>query len=391
MRRVFLVVLDSVGIGQLPDAEHYGDVGCNTLGHIIEQIDPSLPHLQKLGLGCIEGVNQPVPSDATGVVGRMAEKSAGKDTTTGHWEMMGITLPKAFPTFLQGFPSELIQAYEEAIGHKTIGNYASSGTAILDELGEEHLKTGCPIVYTSADSVFQIACHEDLYPPKKLYELCEKARALLVDDYAVGRVIARPFVGTHKGAFTRTGNRRDFSLEPIAPTLLDSMQQNNLFTMGVGKIEDIFCMRGLAKSDHAAGNPACIEAMLKAMDQSFEGMVFVNLVDFDMVYGHRRDVQGYADCLVAFDEALPKIQSKMKEDDLLIITADHGCDPAFHGTDHTREYVPMIAWHQGMKKVKNVGTRDTFADLAATIAQWMGLPDRFSATSFADCLKEKGE
>jgi phosphopentomutase len=315
------------------------------------------------------------------------EASAGKDTTTGHWELMGIRLPKPFPLYPEGFPAEVMDAFEAAIGTKTLGNRPASGTAILDELGEEHIRTGYPIVYTSGDSVFQIACHEELYPPEKLYEICEKARAILTGEHAVGRVIARPFVGKEKGGFTRTGNRRDFSLEPIARTLLDAMAEKGLFTMGVGKIEDIFCMRGLAKSNHAAGNPACIDATLEAMQEDFTGLLFVNLVDFDSSYGHRRDVKGYAEALRYFDGRLAEIMAAMGDEDLLILTADHGCDPAHTGTDHTREYIPILCYTKAMQGRRSIGTRSTYADIAATIAENFGLEERFGAESFLDQLQ----
>ena len=385
-KRVFLVVLDSVGAGALPDAHLYGDAGANTLGHIIEQEKPHLPNMEKMGLGLIPNVGANAPVNGAGAYGRAIEVSSGKDTTTGHWEISGIKLEKPFPTYPDGFPADVIEAYEKAIGTKVIGNYASSGTVILDELGEEHMRTGYPIVYTSADSVFQIACHEEIYPPEKLYELCRIARNLLQGEHGVGRVIARPFVGTGKGAFKRTGNRRDFSMEPISETMLTALKNKGFFTMGVGKIEDIFCMQGLCESDHAAGNPACIDAMLKAMQRDFNGLLFVNLVDFDSVYGHRRDVKGYAEALEYFDKRLEEIKAAMNEDDLLILTADHGCDPAYTGTDHTREYVPILCWKPGMTGLTDLGTRKTYADLAATIADIFGLEERFSAESFAHLL-----
>lgn len=383
MKRIFLLVLDSVGVGALPDAERYGDVGTNTLGHILEATGAKLPNMAAMGLGEIPGIACNLPAGAAGAYGRAAEVSAGKDTTTGHWELMGLTLPKAFPTYPDGFPPDVIDAFEKAIGRKTLGNHAASGTTILDELGEEHMRSGAPIVYTSADSVFQIACHEDVVSVETLYEWCQIARDILQGEHAVGRVIARPFEGSGKGAFARTSRRKDFSLQPIADTLLDVMHANGLFTLGIGKIEDIFCMKGLAASNHTAGNPACMDALLEAMGREFTGMVFVNLVDFDMVYGHRRDVMGYADSLTYFDKRLPEVTGRMREDDLLIITADHGCDPTHTGTDHTREYIPILAWHPGMRGLTDLGTRKSYADVAATIAQLFGLEERFGAESFA--------
>jgi len=386
MKRVFLVVLDSVGAGALPDAAQYGDAGANTLGHIMEREAPALPNMEAMGLGFIPGVGARRPQEGAGAYGRAAERSAGKDTTTGHWEIAGLKLEKPFPTYPQGFPAEVMDAFEKAIGTKTLGNYPASGTAILDELGEEHLRTGYPIVYTSGDSVFQIACHEDLYSPEKLYDLCEKARAILTGEHAVGRVIARPFTGAKAGAFTRTPRRRDFSVEPTGRTVLNALQENGFFTMGVGKIEDIFCLSGLCESDHAAGNPACVDAMLSAMKRDFEGLLFVNLVDFDSLYGHRRDVKGYAEALEYFDKRLDEIKAAMNEEDLLILTADHGCDPVHTGTDHTREYVPILAWHPGMTGLTDLGTRRTYADIAATIAELFGAEERFGAESFANLL-----
>ena len=386
LKRVFLIVLDSVGAGALPDAAKYGDAGANTLGHVIENRKPALPNLEQMGLGLIPGVGGKLPDHGAGAFGRAAEVSAGKDTTTGHWEIMGLKLEKPFPTYPEGFPPEVMDAFEQAIGTKTLGNIPASGTAILDELGEEHLRTGYPIVYTSGDSVFQIACHEEVYSPQRLYEMCETARKLLVGEHAVGRVIARPFTGSGKGAFSRTPRRRDFSVEPAGPTLLNALQEKGVFTMGIGKIEDIFCMSGLSESDHAAGNPACVDALLNVMKRNFTGLCFVNLVDFDSVYGHRRDVNGYAEALEYFDSRLNEIKEAMDPEDLLILTADHGCDPVHTGTDHTREYVPILCWHRGMKGLTDLGTRSTYADIAATIAEIFGLEERFGAQSFAKAL-----
>ena len=383
MKRIFLIVLDSVGAGALPDAAQYGDVGASTLEHTILSAHPKLPNLTRMGFGYIPTVPCEKPADAKGAVGRATERSAGKDTTTGHWEMTGVTLTKAFPTYPNGFPREVIDAFEKAIGRKTLGNYASSGTVILDELGEEHLKTGYPIVYTSADSVFQIACNEQIIPVETLYEWCRIARGILQGEHAVGRVIARPFVGDHKGGFTRTPRREDFSLPPTGRTVLDALHEHGVFTMGIGKIGDIFCQRGLQESVHTAGNLACIDLWLKTMKRDFTGLVFVNLVDFDMVYGHRRDVQGYADALAAFDEKLGEAMKLARPGDLILIDADHGCDPTFKGTDHTREYIPIVAWSPEMTGLTLLGDRKTYADIAATIAELFDLPDRFGAESFA--------
>ncbi len=386
MKRVFLVVLDSVGAGALPDAEKYGDLGANTLGHVIANQHPTMPNMENMGLGLLPNLGCDVPKQGAGAYGRAAELSAGKDTTTGHWEMTGLKLERPFPTYPDGFPADVIEAFEQAIGTKTLGNYPSSGTTILDELGEEHLKTGYPIVYTSADSVFQIACHEDIYASEKLYDMCEKARAILQGEHAVGRVIARPFTGNSKGHFVRTSRRRDFSMPPTGKTVLNALQDAGVYTMGIGKIEDIFCMSGLAESNHAAGNPACVDALVDVMKKDFTGLVFVNLVDFDSLYGHRRDVKGYADALAYFDQRLNEIKALMNEDDLLILTADHGCDPCHTGTDHTREYVPILCWRPGMTGLSDLGTRATYADIAATIADLFGLEERFGAQSFAELL-----
>lgn len=382
MRKAVWIVLDSAGVGYLPDADQYGDVGACTFGHVVEACHPHLPHMAALGLGQIAGTSYPADGGAKGGFGRAVEQSAGKDTTTGHWEMAGLRLSRPFPTYPNGFPQALMERFQAAICTKTLGNYPCSGTLILEQLGEEHLKTGYPIVYTSADSVFQIACHEDLYSPEKLYEMCEIARSMT----EVGRVIARPFTGK-PGAFIRTPRRRDFSLEPTGRTLLDAVQEAGLDCLGVGKIEDIFCRRGLTGSHHAAGNPACIQATLDYLKTPFQGLLFVNLVDFDMVYGHRNDPKGYADALAYFDGKLPEIQALMDEGDLLMITADHGCDPTFPGTDHTREYVPILCWRPGMDKLVDLGTRKTYGDMAATLAEFLGLKDRFRAESFYQMIK----
>jgi len=386
MKKVLLIVLDSLGIGALPDADQYGDAGANTLGNLARATALDLPNMRGMGLGHIADAHLPRDKAAMGAYGKMAETSPGKDTTTGHWEMAGIRLEHPFPTFPDGFPDAVIKTFEGAIGTKTLGNYASSGTVILDELGEEHVKTGFPIIYTSADSVFQIAAHEEVIPLDRLYVMCQIARDQLQGEYGVGRVIARPFLGPHKGAFARTKGRKDFSLDPISDTILDLLKGKGHAVLGVGKIEDIFNHRGLTGSLHAAGNPACIQATLDYMRQGFDGLCFVNLVDTDMVWGHRRDVKGYAESLEAFDAALPAIRETMGAHDLLIITADHGCDPTFRGTDHTREYVPLIVWHSGMKRAIDLRTRSTFADVAATVSDCFGLPQRFGATSFFDNL-----
>ena len=381
MKRVIWIVLDSVGAGALPDAAAFGDAGANTIGHIAEKVGLNVPHMLSMGLGNLPGLHLP-PAAGDGAYGRAMEKSAGKDTTTGHWEMAGVTVAQPFPLYPDGFPREVMDDFEKAIGTKTLGNKPASGTVILDELGEEHMRTGYPIVYTSGDSVFQIAAHEEIIPLPRLYEICEIARKQLQGKHGVGRVIARPFVGTGKGNFTRTGGRRDFSLKPIAPTVLDALKNAGYETLGVGKIEDIFAHQGLTGSNHAAGNPACIDAALEYMKKDFDGLLFINLVDTDSVYGHRRDAEGYGKALEYFDERLPEFQSLMGDQDLLIITADHGCDPTFRGTDHTREYAPLLVWKKGLRGQHPLGTRETFADTAATISEFFGLPERFGGVSY---------
>ena len=389
MSRVFLTVLDAVGAGELPDAADYGDAGTNTLGHVIAACNPKLPNMASLGLGMIPGTGYQWDGPVRGAYGRAMEVSKGKDTTSGHWEIAGVPVRTPFPTFPDGFPSSFIEAYEKAIGYKCIGNKPASGTVILEELGEEHLRNHTPIVYTSADSVFQIACHEELFPPEKLYEFCRTAREMLQGELGVGRVIARPFIG-EPGNFIRTGNRRDFSMPPCGRTLADVVKEAGMESIGVGKIEDILAHRGLTRSDHAAGNPACMDALIRFMKTDFEGLCFTNLVDTDSVYGHRNNPEGFAGALEAFDERLEEMMHLLNPDDLMIITADHGCDPCFtQSTDHSREYVPILAWTPGMERGADLGTRKTFADIGATCAEWLGLPERFGADSFAEILKKK--
>lgn len=385
MKRVFLTVLDGAGVGYLPDAAQYGDVGACTIGHVVEKCHPHLPNMARMGLGHIEGSGVAADPHAVCAYGRSMEASAGKDTTTGHWELAGLKLEHPFPTFPEGFPADFIARFEEAIGHKVIGNKPASGTAILDELGAEHIANRTPIVYTSADSVFQIACHEDIFSVPELYQMCQTAREMLQGELCVGRVIARPFTG-EPGSFKRTKARRDFAVPPFGETLLDVLSDAGMASIGVGKIEDIFDHRGLTQSNHAAGNPACIDAWMDYMKQDFTGLCFTNLVDTDMQYGHRNDPEGFAGALAYFDQKLPEIQALMGDEDLLIVTADHGCDPCFPGTDHTREHIPLMVWHKKMHGCIDLGLRTTYADIAATCAQWLGLPHRFGATSFADQL-----
>ena len=382
MKRVVLVVLDGAGIGALPDANKYGDAGADTLGHVMQQARPSLPNLASMGLGNIMGQADYADEEPIGCYGRMIEKSPGKDTTTGHWELAGLTLDKPFPTYPNGFPKEVIDAFEEETGMEVIGNKPASGTAIIEELGAEHLRTGKLIVYTSADSVFQIAAHESVVPPLTLWDICRQARRVLQKEHAVGRVIARPFTG-EPGSFVRTDNRKDFSVDPLGETMLDVLKASGMDVIGVGKIEDIFNQRGLTRSDHAAGNEACMDSMIEFLKKDYwRGLMFVNLVDTDMKYGHRNDVQGFADALEAFDARLPEIIRLLDEDDLLIITADHGCDPAHPSTDHTREYVPLLVWGLGIEEGVDLGTRATFADVARTTLEALGVKNSLPGTSF---------
>lgn len=389
MKRAIIVILDSVGIGELPDARDFGDVGSNTLVNI-QKARPTtkLKNLCNLGLGNIQGEDIHLLGKIAapkGAFGKMAEKSIGKDTTTGHWEIGGIITAKPFPTFTKdGFPKEIMDSFEAAIGTKTLGNYAASGTEIINVLGDEHVKTGYPIIYTSADSVFQIAAHEEVVPLEKLYEMCEIAREILSGDFAVARVIARPFVGT-TGAFTRTKNRKDFSLAPTGVTFLDLAKAKGMNVTAVGKIEDIFEHQGITRSDHTTTNSDGIDKTILYTKEDFEGILFTNLVDTDMIYGHRNDVEGYATALEYFDGKLPEIMAAMKEDDLLFITADHGCDPTTPSTDHSREYVPLLVYGQKVKENVDLGVRKSFADLGQTISDYLGLGAAFEADSF---LKE---
>ena len=384
IRRAVTVVLDGCGVGFAPDASKYGDVGSNTLKHVWDLKHPDIPNLIELGLGRILGIDDEEP---VGCYGRMSEKSAGKDTTTGHWELAGLTLKKPFPTYPNGFPEELIKRFEEETGLGVIGNRPASGTQIIQELGDEHYVTGKLIVYTSADSVFQIAAHEDVVPVSELYHICRIARRLLKDENCVGRVIARPFVGS-AGHYVRTGNRRDFSVDPFGDTMLDVFKRNHMDVIGVGKIEDIFNHRGLTQSDHAAGNDACIASMLNFMKKDWRGLMFVNLVDTDALYGHRNDVDGFAECLEAFDSYIPEILGRLGDDGMLMLTADHGCDPTYPGTDHTREQVPLMVYGLGLNEGVDLGTRDTFADLGKTVLDAFEIENSLDGTSFFPLLRD---
>ena len=381
MKRVALIVLDGLGAGWQADAEKYGDKGADTFGHVFETEHPDIPNLQELGLLAATGYQSP-DEEPIGCYGLMNEKAAGKDTTTGHWELAGLTLKKPFPTYPNGFPKEVIEAFERETGFEVIGNKAASGTAIIEELGPEHLRTGKLIVYTSADSVFQIAAHESIIPPTELWHICRIARRLLTGEHAVGRVIARPFEGT-PGNFVRTGNRKDFSIDPVGDTMLDVLNGEGFDVYGVGKIEDIFNHRGLSRSIHSVGNEACVDSTIELLKKpNWKGLVFTNLVDTDSLYGHRNDPKGFAGALEAFDKRLPEILRYLGDDGMLIITADHGCDPTFHHTDHTREKVPVLVYGLGLQEGINLGERATFADLAATVLDALGAKGRLDGESF---------
>lgn len=367
------MVLDSVGIGELPDARLYNDEGSNTLGNIARlQEGFAIPNLVAMGLGNIDYNNViPMTKQATAAYGKANEQSAGKDTTTGHWEICGSILSKPFPTFPNGFPKDFMEAFEAKIGHKTIGNKSASGTVIINELGEEHLKTKCPIVYTSADSVFQVAMHEDIFPIEEQYAICQTAREMLQGEMEVGRVIARPFEGTTDN-FSRTSRRKDFAVNP-PDNLLDAVSNKDMEVYSIGKIVDIFNGKGITQYVKTANNQEGITQTIEAIKQDFEGLIFTNLVDFDMLFGHRRDIPGYANALMEFDKRLPEITAALKEGDLLIITADHGNDPSAPGTDHTREYIPILNYGACVKQGATIGTRTSFADIAATIAEALGV------------------
>ena len=382
MKRVFLIVLDSFGIGEEPDAAAFGDVDVNTLRSVAGSPFFRVPNFQKLGLFNIDGVTVGEKCDApAAAIARLREKSMGKDTTIGHWEIAGVVSPKPLPTYPDGFPQDVLDEFTRRTGRGVLCNKPYSGTAVIQEYGEEHLKTGALIVYTSADSVFQIAAHDELVPLEKLYEYCRVAREILQGEHGVGRVIARPFIGPVDGKFVRTSHRHDFSLLPPKATMLDHLKAAGKEVLAVGKIQDIFVGQGITEYVYTSGNEEGIEKTLEWMDRDFEGLCFVNLVDYDMLYGHRRDVDGYAKALTYFDEKLPEIMGKLREGDVLMLTADHGCDPAYLATtDHTREYVPFLAYGPGIRP-ENYGTRETFADVAATVLELLGVPGETAGKS----------
>ncbi len=378
MKRVFLIVLDSFGIGQMPDAEKFGDYGVDTLGTVSKSPYFSMPNMEKLGLFQIEGTSvESKVTDITGRVARMTEASMGKDTTIGHWEIAGIYSPTPLPTYPDGFPKEVLDAFKKATGRGVLCNKPYSGTEVIKVYGDEHVKTGDLIVYTSADSVFQIAAHEDVVPVEQLYEYCRMARKILTGKHGVGRVIARPFTG-ESGNYTRTPRRHDFSLEPPGDTILNILQAHGKDTIAVGKIFDIFAGSGISEHVYTSGNAEGIERTLEYLDKDFEGICFINLVDFDMLYGHRRDIDGYAKALSYFDGKLPEIMAKMRDEDVLMITADHGCDPGYlKTTDHTREYTPFVMYGKPVAP-GNLGTRKTFADIGASVLQYFDIVPDFT-------------
>lgn len=373
--RIVLMVLDSAGIGEMPDAAEWGDAGADTLGHILESRRVALPNLQKLGLGNIRPLKDlPAIENPAGGFGKCTLKSNGKDTTTGHWEMAGIILKKAFPTFPEGFPPRIINEFvEKANVPGVLANIPASGTEIIKQFGEEHVKSGKPIIYTSADSVFQIAAHEEIIPVERLYEICHVAREILDGEDRVGRVIARPFVGETADTFKRTENRHDYAVPPPADNLLPLLKDNNLDVVCIGKIASIYDSMGVTEDLTAKNNDQAIDQTINALNSESRGLIFSNLVDFDMLYGHRRDTEGYAKALEHFDTRLPEILDAMREDDLFIITADHGNDPTKEGSDHTREYAPLLVYGRSAKNNVNLGTRQSLADIGQTIAENFGL------------------
>ena len=384
MKRIFLFVLDSCGCGAMPDAEKFGDVGVNTLKSCATSAKLHIPNLIAYGLGNIDSVDYLGTVEAPkGAYARLHEASMGKDTTIGHWEIAGIVSENPLPTYPDGFPEELLKPFSEATGRGVIANAPWSGTAVLDAYGQEHLDTGKLIVYTSADSVFQVAAHEEMVPPEELYEICRTARKLLVGKHGVGRVIARPFLGNSKDGFYRTTNRHDFSLEPPTQTMLDAIKAAGKDMLAVGKIYDIFAGHGTTEHVYTKGNTDGLNKTMAYADRDFNGLCFVNLVDFDMLYGHRRNIEGYAEALTEFDGWFAEFMEKLGEDDLVMITADHGCDPAYTATtDHTREYVPLLIAGKKVKPV-NLGTRMSFADIAATVTELLGVEYETPGKSFA--------
>jgi phosphopentomutase len=389
-RRAFVIVIDSLGVGQLPDAAQYGDQGSNTVGNIAARVALRIPHLHALGLSRVVAMEGLPPVERPlGAFGRMAEVSPGKDSVTGHWELMGLQLERPFPTFPDGFPADAMREYERRIGRSTLGNIVASGTQIIDDLGPEHLRTGRPIIYTSADSVFQIAAHEDVIPVPELYRLCEIAYEQFVGGMGLGRVIARPFVG-EPGAFRRTANRHDYAIPPFADTLLDRLTARGISVHAIGKIADLFAGRGIGTSVKTASDALGMDAFERAVEDAPAGLVFGNLVDFDAMYGHRNDTAGYAANLERFDQRLGRLMPLLREDDLLVLTADHGNDPTTPSTDHSREYVPVLAYGAGVPPGVDLGTRATYADLGQTLADVFGVGPLNCGLSFLGALAPGG-
>ncbi len=381
MKRVFLIVLDSYGCGEMPDAADFGDKGASTIKSVASSKFFNAPNMRKFGLYNIDGVDlQPKEENPSAVYCRLAEVSKGKDTTIGHWEIAGVQSHSPLPTYPDGFPKEVLDEFSKAVGRGVLCNKPYSGTVVINEYGDEHVKTGDLIVYTSADSVFQIAAHEDVVPLEELYDICRKARKILQGKHGVGRVIARPFIGSN-GNYTRTAHRHDFSLEPTGVTMLDQLIENGKSVLAIGKINDIFAGKSISEFTYTSGNPEGIERTIEWMDRDFEGLCFVNLVDTDMIYGHRRDIDGYAKAISYFDDNLKTIIGKMRDDDILMITADHGCDPGYTATtDHTREYIPLLMYGKNIKP-GNYGTRDSFTDIAATVLDYFDIKPKFPGKS----------
>ena len=385
-RRIFLIVLDSYGIGALPDAADFGDEGSNTLKTITASKAYDTPNMKKLGLFNIDGVDWMKKEESpAGAYGRMKERSRGKDTTIGHWEIAGVVSPKPLPVYPNGFPEEILEKFREATGREVLCNLPYSGTDVIRDYGEEHMKTGALIVYTSADSVFQIAAHEEIVPVEELYRYCEIAREILCGEHGVGRVIARPFIGEAPN-FQRTANRHDFSLLPPRDTMLDAILEAGYDTYGIGKIYDIFAGKGIAHTQRIQNNVDGMEKTLEMQEKDFKGLCFMNLVDFDMMYGHRNDIEGYANAATVFDRQLKTFLERMRPEDILMITADHGCDPGFRGTDHSREHTPLLICGEDIKENVNLGTRETFADIAATVLDLLHVENNTDGTSMKELI-----
>ncbi|MFH0777368.1 MAG: phosphopentomutase [Candidatus Eisenbacteria bacterium] len=389
--RIIVIILDGVGIGELPDAALYDDAGSNTLGNLcLASADLTLPVLESLGLGCIEPLKGiAAPAEPLGSYGKMAEKSPGKDSTSGHWELMGLVLERAFPTYPKGFPENLVREFESKIGRRVLGNMPYSGTEIIKVLGEKHLESGCPILYTSADSVFQVAAHEDVIPTEKLYDYCKIARELLKGEHGVARVIARPFAG-ERGRFERTSGRWDLSLPPTGETVLDILKARGLDVVAIGKVADLFAGRGFTRQISAKSNAETMETLSAAAEDLEEGFVLANLVDFDTLWGHRNDVASFAQGLRRFDAWLGEFLGKVSEDDVLFVSSDHGCDPTTPSTDHSREYVPLLVFGHGVTRGVNLGVRASFADLAATVSELFDVKGTGQGTSFAKEITRDG-